>query len=70
MVGDLDREYAARRTAGLPVERWDKSDIERYFPYLLSDGALWTLAGAEVDAVLFCHALLQPPCTTVRRSRN
>jgi len=57
---ELDLELAIRLKHGIRVERWDKADVARAFPYFQSPGALYSPHdGAQVDAYSLTHALLQ-----------
>jgi glycine/D-amino acid oxidase-like deaminating enzyme len=56
----IDLEYTIRKKHGIQVERWEKSDIARAFPYFQSHGALFSPHdAAQVDAYALTHALLQ-----------
>lgn len=57
---ELDLEFAMRKKHGIRVERWDKTDVARAFPYFQSPGALYSPHdAAQVDAYALTHALLQ-----------
>ncbi len=57
---ELDLEFAIRKKHGIRMERWDKADVARAFPYFQSPGALFSPHdGAQVDAYSLTHALLQ-----------
>ncbi len=56
-VDELQREYALRQAAGLPVEYRDETAIRSSFDFI-APGALYTSVAGEVDPYRLTHALL------------
>lgn len=57
-VDELQREFALRKQAGLPVEFRDGAAIRSVFDFA-APGALYSTVGGEVDPYRLAHALLR-----------
>lgn len=56
-VGDLEKEYKLRKKEGFPVYWWDEPTIAGKMGFS-APAAIYSNLGAEVDAYLLCHQLL------------
>lgn len=57
-VEDLEEEYRLRRLHGFPVYWWDEKKVRSRMGFS-APAAIYSTLGAEVDAYLLCHLLLQ-----------
>lgn len=57
-VPALKREFAARKQQGIPLEWFDQQTVESYYGFS-RPAALFSTAGAQVDAYQLTHTLLQ-----------
>lgn len=57
-VKSLEKEYLLRRKEGFPVAWWDQNMIRDKIGFV-APAAIYSTIGAEVDAYLLCHLLLE-----------
>ncbi|WP_025764713.1 NAD(P)/FAD-dependent oxidoreductase [Dyadobacter tibetensis] len=58
-VGDLKKEYEARKKIGIDVDWWDQGELGKHFPHFPQSAAILSHDGAQVDAYQLAHAIFQ-----------